>query len=192
MFLGWGSWGYGVWGIFQREILLTVRGHFRLILFPLNLSIVFLLTFLCSDTLKLSDTHLCWPWGPFALACPACCSIWDGAPLTVWSRGLCWREITLCLQIKTDCFSFLITSSLSSSHCHAFLCTIPLPGYRSFALCFDAYTQFLFPSYLPLPFTRLCVFLALLINVQLGCVTREEKAQGDFLIDKKKIRLEPF
>lgn len=140
-------------------------------------------------SLKLSDTHLSWPWGPFPLARPPYRE-WDGVCLSVWSWGLCWREITLCLQIMKDFLSFLITSSLSSTH-YVFSSALSLPICPYIWVLHNALMLILsfFFHLISLFLCPLHVFVfsvPFLINVLLGCVTRELKAQGDFLKDKAK------
>lgn len=145
-------------------------------------------TFVQIHSLKLV-THICLDLKGLSLSCPVHIEHETWACLTVWSRGLCWREITLCLQIRKRAFSFLITSSLSPTH------YVSSPA-LSLSICpyiwvlnnslMVVLMSFTFPLSLFLPFIRLRIFLALLINVLLGCVTRELKAQGDFVKDKIK------
>lgn len=109
---------------------------------------------------------------------------------SVGNKRVYWGKIT---QIRKDCFSSLIISVLLfTCFVSSFSWPFQICLYMGLTHCLDDCTCFcpMLSISLSLPFTCLCVFLILLINVLLGCLTRELRAQGNFL--QTKLRQQPF
>lgn len=161
-----------------------MKGHFRLMPLSAMPSIISFLTCLCSCTHSNTVTLIC-P-DPFPLPC-----------ILHMNQRLsqCLEQGTLLRGDNT-----MLTNQegllFLPHHFRSLICLLCLPFHDLFpSACISGSYSVLWWLHLffspmlsislSMPFTCLCVFL-ILINVLLGCITRELRAQGDFLKDKTK------